>query len=247
MATATTENPTGFALSSNTRQITITAVAVVGVIAAASYFMSSKDSKSEAARSALFIAQKSVETETKALTPAPAAPAKVDAKAAKDAKTPAVPVEDVSFKRLDVDAKYPESIKKLNGVITDFSGTRAAFDARMQLGELYFNHGEATKALPVFQAAVDSAPNSLEKALALSATAAAQENQSMFKEARETYEKAINLGEASVKGDLLLGSARTSLALKDTAKAKQTYEQILNQLPNTEYSRYAEALKAQLD
>ncbi len=249
MATATTENPTGFALQSNTRQIAATAAVVVAVIGVASFVMSRNDSKSEAARSALFLAEKSLETETKALTPAPPAPAPVtkDAKGKEAKAPPPAPVEDVTFKRLDVDAKFPDSIKKLNGVIADFAGTRSAFDARMQLGELYFNHGEATKALPVFQAAVENAPNALEKSLALSAVASTLENQSQFKEAREAYEKAINLGEASVKGDLLLGVARTSVSLKDTAKAKQTYDQILTQLPNTETSRNAEALKAQLE
>ena len=147
---------------------------------------------------------------------------------------------------MDVDTHYPEAVKKLKAVDQDFTKTRPAFEARLKLGNLYFNHGNFEKALPWFQKAVDTAPAKLEKALALSAVGYTYENLGKGNTAIQSFQKAIDLGESSVKGELLIAIARCYEEIHDTAKARSTYDQILSELPNTEYAKNAEVYKSQL-
>ena len=62
----------------------------------------------------------------------------------------------------------------------------------------------------------------------------------------QAYQRAIDLGEAGLKADLLLATGRCYEGLRDVAKAKNTYEQVATQFPNTPQSKAAEAAKAQL-
>jgi tetratricopeptide (TPR) repeat protein len=116
----------------------------------------------------------------------------------------------------------------------------------MKLGTLYFDHGDFAKALPWFEKAAQSASGSFERALALSSVAYTQENLGKPSDAVQTYQKALNLGEGGLKGDLLLGMARSYEALQDTAKARSSYDQILKDLPGTEYAKSAELYKGWL-
>ena len=150
------------------------------------------------------------------------------------------------FQKIDVDAKFQNSVKKLTEVQTNWNGTRSAFEARQKLGNLYFHHGEYSKSLPWFEKAFASAPNTFEKAQILSAMGYAQENLGQTDAAIQSYQKAIQLGEGSLKGDLLMAMARCYEFLKDTAKARSTYDQVLVDLPNTEYSKTAELYKGRL-
>jgi TolA-binding protein len=224
--------------------------------------------RAEQAKSALFIAQKSFEEETRALAgvklaeaPKPTPAAKEGApkdeaadKAAREARAKQAKqneedtkkLEAVVYQKLDVDAKYVQTLAKYRAVIEQYPGTQAAFEARLGLGDLYYAHGDSARALPVFQEAFDKTSGSHNKAVALSSVGYAQENQGKTLDALNTFQKALDLGETGLKGDLLLAIARCQEALHDTAKAKATYEQIISQLPNTESSRTAELLKAQL-
>lgn len=179
------------------------------------FYAQHREARNEAARNALYLAEKSLE---------------------KDAKATAGPVE----------TQYADSIQKLKGVESGFGSGRAVFEARLKLGDLYLNHGDPNQASTWYIKAVDVAPGRLEKGLALSALAYAQENLEKPNEALQSFQKALNLGEASLKGDLLLGIARCYSAMQDSAKARSTYDQILTDLPNTEYSRTAEILKNRL-
>ena len=241
-------------------------VAILGVFFAfglgATLLYNARESKVGVARDALFSARQSVD---KALTAiavaeAPVVPVKAlnikDAtkdvtKDAKDAKAPPKPAPPdaaaVAHKRLDVDAKLAEGVTKLKAVITDYKGTRPSFDAALVLGDLYFDHGDAAKAVPWYQAAADQAPANFEKAMAIYSLAYAFESAGKYPEALQSYEKSMNLGEPGMKGDLLLAMARTHAQAHDTAKARTVYDQILSQLPNTEYSRSAEMLKGLLE
>jgi TolA-binding protein len=145
-----------------------------------------------------------------------------------------------------VDAKFPEAVKKYKDVIAQFDGTRAAHEARLALGTLYYNHGAPAEAVPLFQAAAGSATGSFEKSVALESWGYALENDGKYAEAITAFEKAANYAEGSVKGDSLLAIARCHEAMHDVAKARSTYDQILSQLPNTDAAKAAEGLKAKL-
>ena len=107
-------------------------------------------------------------------------------------------------------------------------------------------HGEFTKALPWYEKASDSAPDSFEKALAFSSLGYVHESLGKPTEALQSFQKALNLGEGSLKGDLLMGVARSYEAVHDSANARSTYDKILTELPNTEYAKSAELFKDQL-
>jgi TolA-binding protein len=72
------------------------------------------------------------------------------------------------------------------------------------------------------------------------------ENEGKTSEALSAYDKSAGYAEGSLKGDSLLAVARCHEAMKDSAKARSTYDQILSQLPNTDAAKTAEALKAKL-
>jgi tetratricopeptide (TPR) repeat protein len=220
--------------------IVLLALCVGGAIA---FFTNRSNSREEMANNALFTAQKTLETQLKAMVPPPA---QKDADPAKQAPAPGI--ETVQFKKFDVDAKLGDAVKKFKEVSEQYAGTRAGFEARLALGNLYYSHGEAAKAVSWFEQAVQAAPHAADKAMALSSLGYAQEGAGKVQEAVQTYQNALNQGEASLKGDLLLAiMARCYELMHDSAKARSTYDQILSQLPNTDFSKSAEASKAQLE
>jgi tetratricopeptide (TPR) repeat protein len=150
------------------------------------------------------------------------------------------------YKKFDVDTTLAEPVKQLQLIVTDFSNTRAAFEARLTLGDLYYNHGQAEKSVKWYQEAADSAPGTFEKALAFYALGYSFENAAKPGEALKIYEKALNQGEVGLKGDLLLATARCYESMHDIAKARSTYDRIIAELPNTDYATSAQVFKAQI-
>lgn len=234
-------------LAKNLNLMTGLLIGLLGLGLLTAFFMNRMDTKSEAAQNALFLAEKTLETELKALAPPEQKPKTPPKLISKD--QPATPTDStalLAYKKMDVDAQLPHATKELKAVEQNFSRTRAAFEARLKLGDLYFNHGEFSKALPWYDKALDSAPGNLEKVLTLSSLGYVKENLGQPAEAIQIYQKAINLGEGSLKGDLLMGIARGYEAVHDLAKARSTYDQILFDLPSTEYAKSAELFKSQI-
>ncbi|MFZ9595816.1 MAG: tetratricopeptide repeat protein [Bdellovibrionia bacterium] len=225
---------------------------VLGFIAA--YFINQKGTQSEQARNALYLAEKALESEVQALQ-APPSPENEKTNAALEKSTSqkksdranAALRDQLRYVSVNVDQKFPETLKKLEEVVRQFPSTRAAFEARLKLGELYYSHGEASKSLSWFEKSVQSASSKFEKTLALSSLGYALENTGKKSDAVTAFQKALSLGQTWVKGDLLLATARCYEALSDRAKARSTYDQILAELPNTDYSQAAEASKSLLE
>jgi len=144
-----------------------------------------------------------------------------------------------------VDRHFPETVKKFVEVSQNFNGTRAASDAQMKLGALYFDHGDFAKALSWYEKAKDST-SGFERAVALSSVGYSYENLGKPGEAVAVFQKALELGEGSLKGDLLMAIARCQETLHDSSKARSIYDRILSELPNTEYAKAADINKAQL-
>jgi tetratricopeptide (TPR) repeat protein len=232
-------------LSKHSTIFVLVVAVVLGLGLVAGYWMNHLEAKSDAARNALFLAGKSMSAELKAVEVAEKGATvqtiKKDKSSPEDAAAQAS--DSFAFKKLDVDAKFPETVKKLKAVEQDFGGTRAAFEARLKLGTLYFDHADYTKSLPWFEKAAQSAPGNFEKALALNSVGYANENLGKPADAVQSYQKALNLGEGGLKGDLLLGIARSYEALHDTAKARSTYDQILKDLPGSDHAKSAELYK----
>jgi tetratricopeptide (TPR) repeat protein len=245
-------------LQKNIKAVIILAIVVVLGAAGAAIVMNHKAVETDQGRNALFSARKDLDQELKKLAeakaPAVKTAANLDNKAQKSAKSPAdkgetkapeVSADAVLFDRFDVDATLGNSVKEVEAVSVAFPHTRPAYEAMMVLGKLYLDHGQPEKALTWFQKATDNS-SSLDKALAWSSVGYAQENLSKYKEAIAAYDQALNQGEPVIKGDLMMGKARSYQAIPDLNQARATYDQIISQLPNTEYSKTAESLKARL-
>jgi TolA-binding protein len=241
-------------IAKNTRMLMIALAGIVAVIALGSYIHSRNESRSLAANNAMFLAEKSLEKEMKALAKAnaPAAAPKLtaaDSKNDKNAKpAEAEPdVEAVLFKKVDVDTQFPEAVSKLKEIAENFKGTRSAFEAQLTLGRLYFDHQQSEKALPWLIHALGSAPNSNEKMIAQLAVGHVQESLGKYDDAARDYEAVVKASpQGTLKADVLLSLARTQELLHDSEKAKGLYDQIITQMPGTEYAKTAELLKAQL-
>lgn len=215
-------------LAANPATLITGCVLILAVIGGGVLYTNHQSSRSSAANNALYGAQTSLNTILKTW------------------QTQLPKGQDVQFAKTDVDAKFGDVIKKLGAVSDQYAGTRAAFEAEMTVGDLYLNHGDAAKAIPAFDKATTEAPKSLDRANALSGLGYARESSGNFAGALEAYESALKVGEASLKGDLLLSVARSHELLKEPEKARSTYDEIITQLPNTGAAKQAELLKAKL-
>lgn len=203
------------------------------------FYLNHRETVAHEAANGLYLAEKALETEMKVVSGADQA--KDSAKTA-----PAAGADAFEYQKLDVDSKLPEAVKKLKAVIQDYPGTRSAYEGEIRLAGLYYRHGEPAKAIQWYERAVQDSSGNFEKATSLAMLGNTLENAGKSLDAIQNYQKALNLGEGSLKGDLLLGIARNHESLHDSAKARSTYDQILAELPNTEHARSAEIFKSQL-
>lgn len=211
-------------------------------------WQSRHEARSNEAKNALFWANQAVEEGIKRAIP-PAVIETLEVAETKDKKNktkPALPMSEPVVEKIDVDAKLGEAVQKLKAVTDKYSGTQAAFEAAVSLGDLYLKNGQVAKAIPWLQKASETAPNHFQKALVMVSLGNAYENDSKFNEALATYEKSNTLGQSSLQGELLLGLGRVAEKMKDVQKAKSFYDQVISKLPNTEYSKTAELYKAGL-
>lgn len=247
---------------SATKQKRLLFVGIVILLAAtlaASLYLTKRNAFRAQAAEALFKARSTLETEMKAFATSIAPPAKkadpkVDPKAAakaapKDLAAPVAP-PSTDFVKFDVDTKLAGSVTALEGVAKTYPNTLAGFDAKMELGSIYFEHGEGTaayeKALRWFESAANSAPGDEYSSTALYSQGYAQEALGQCPEAVKTFDRAVNAGAGALLGELLRAKARCQEIAGDKAGARTTYEAIAKQLPNTEHARFAETKKAAL-
>jgi TolA-binding protein len=139
----------------------------------------------------------------------------------------------------------PETVKAYRSVIERFPDTRAGYDARMTLGHIYLQHGQAAQAEDWLNQAASSSPRGVERGLALLALGYSREGQGKLKEALDSFNQALATGEEAVKADALMAAARSYEGLHDLANARATYDKVIAQLPNTEHARNAELYKSQ--
>jgi tetratricopeptide (TPR) repeat protein len=239
-------------LAKNSRVFLILLAVLVAIGAVGAVALSRREARAETARVALFGAIRTLDKEMKTVATQMAPPAKVEkldekTKEKQDPKAKeAENLEAILFKKLDVDAKFPGGVHGLQAVAAEFQGTRAGYEAQLILANLYFEHGEAAKSVPQYLKAVETAPGTFEKATALEALGYAYENTGKVPEALQTYDRALNLGEVSIRGDVMLAMGRSLEAMNDPNKARSIYDQIQSQLPNTEYAKTAEIYKGRL-
>lgn len=231
----------------------LAALAVLGSLG----YVNMTNAREQEAGDALYLARQTLDEEIKKVAaefdPKPKSePKKAAAKGAQKDGAPAEEPEwqpdprAIAFRAFDVDAKLAKSVEQLSKVAQEHEGTRAGYEAAVTLGDLYHDHGAPKKALEWYGKAEASAPGAFEKALVQRARGYALENSGEYGDAVKAYEKALNYGVASLKGDLLLAVARGHEELKQLDKAKETYDRILSELPNTSAARSAELFKSRI-
>lgn len=239
--------------SKQRKLVIVTGVILLAAALAASLYLAKRNTFRSQGAEALFKARTKVSAELTAIADAmkpAAAPAKIDPKTKKPIAAPAPAAPAIDFVKFDVDAKLKEGVPALTKVAEDFAGTLAGFDAKMQLGSLYYDHAENPaayeKALHWFESAASAAPGADQSAAALYNVGYAQEALGRCADAVKTFDRAVNAGSGPFLGEILTGKARCQEATGDKAGAKATYESIVKQLPGSEAAKLAETKKAAL-
>jgi tetratricopeptide (TPR) repeat protein len=242
--------------SKQRKLVLVAAVIFVAAALAASLYLTKRNAFRAQGSEALFKARQTLNDEMKAVAQAmkPAAPAaKVDPKKAKDAKAPAeaaASAADIQYSKFEVDEKLKGGVAALERVADEFGSTMAGFDARMQLGSLYYDHATSPaayeKAAQWFEKASASAPSREQGASALYSLGYAQESLGRCGDAVKTFDRALASGASYVLGDLLRAQGRCYVTLGDKENAKRSYDRLIKEMPNSDDSRFAESRKAAL-
>ena len=171
------------AASKQKKLVVVAAVILLAAILAGSVYLSKRGSFRKQGAEALFRARQTLSAELKSIADSmkPAtSPSKIDPKTKKPARTTPPPAPSIDFEKFDVDVKLKDGIAALTKVADEFSGTLAGFDAKMELGSLYFDHVEGTagaqKALEWFESAAATAPGADQSTIALYNAGYAQES-----------------------------------------------------------------------
>jgi tetratricopeptide (TPR) repeat protein len=220
------------------------AVAGLAVVGAWSAWSSYRDSQAKKAGELLYSARLAEEKEIQAQLPKAATPEKGKKTEAETASTSAA----LESEKLDLASRFPETLKAYQAVISQYPSTQASVEARLSLGRRYLNHGQAAQAVPLFEEAAKKASGA-DRASAWNAAGYAYEASAQSPQAIQAFEKAANeapKGIDTIRGDSLVSEARVLEASNDSARAKQVYERILKELPNSEFSKAAEIAKSRL-
>lgn len=151
--------------------------------------------------------------------------------------------------RKHLEAKRPEDAEKAyEGLLSKFKGTRAAFEARLHLGDLWMDSGNYEKAIQHYQSAVDTANDAFSRLLAHYTLGVARESAGKHQEAVASYEEALKIqGSDFLRPEILMAEARCYEALQQPAKAIDLYKQVQEKFASRSYySGAASAYEKQL-
>lgn len=227
--------------------VAVTIVILLAATLAASLYLNKRNAFRVQASEALFKARQALSVEMKTYAESLKPVAKPAAK--KDEKAIAA-LPNIEFVKFDVDAQLKAGIAALEKVAAEFPGTQPGFDAKMQLGSLYFDHATSPAAYGLasqwFEKAAATAPSNEQSITALYNLAYAQEALGRCADSVKTFDRALNSGSGPLLAELLRGKARCQETLGDKVAAKATYENMIKLLPNTEAAKFAEMKKASL-
>ena len=200
-------------------------ISVILVAGVATYFVQqSQESKEQASKNALYQIQKTLESETASLSE----------------------VEKTAGSKINIEQKLVKTFGSLNEMINAKAETnQVLFQASMQLAGLYLDHpaeGSSEKGMAVLKKAVEFAKSDFQKVSAFFLLSGVQEQMGMLKEAEETLKTALNAGNESMKGELMLSLVRVSVKVKNTTQAKAYSEKLNKEAPGTRAAQEAQKL-----
>ncbi len=145
--------------------------------------------------------------------------------------------EAQTLARKSVEAKQPEeAVKAFASLLEKYPGTRAAFEARLQAGDIWMDAGNFEKAAESYQAAVKDASDSFGKVLSYYTLGVAHETAGKLQEAVNSYDEALKLqGSDFLRPEILMAQARCFEALKQPAKAIEIYKTVQDKFASRSY------------
>ena len=139
-----------------------------------------------------------------------------------------------SLEVLDPDQK----LKKLEEIIKDYPGTKAAYSALVTAGHLYFQKKDFPRAVSSYQTALNKGefPPAF-KTLIQGNLAYAYEQKGDLQQAAKGFSEIAQSNENLLKEDSLINLARVYQKMGKKAEAKATYQNFLKSFPQSIYSK----------
>lgn len=188
------------------------------------FYQQSCDQKEQAAKSAFYQIQKTMETELTTLNE----------------------TEKAAGSVLDVDAKFPKTVAALNELINDKKASgQVLFEASFKLGRMYLDHSKddsLDKAIATMKKANEFAKTDFQKASSLYVLGGAQERANQVKDAADSYQKALKHDKEGLKEEILLSLVRVSMKSNNSAQAKSYSDQLSKEAPGTRAAQEAQKL-----
>jgi tetratricopeptide (TPR) repeat protein len=149
--------------------------------------------------------------------------------------------------------KRNEYLSKLQKVYEGSKGQAASAMAGLKLGKWYLGAKDYSKAESHFQdmlkafSASQNPERNIIRVMVIEGLGVAFEETQKWSEAEKFYKEAAEMAENPLKPLSLMGLARAQRKLNKSEEAKQSYEKIYTEFPNTTYEKKARALRALLD
>ena len=142
---------------------------------------------------------------------------------------------------------FPGAEAALAKVSEEFPGTRAAFEASIQSGDLFMDSGAPAEAVKRYELAVNNAKDSFSKVFARYNLGIARETAGQYQEAVQSYDDALKTkGSDFMKAELMMAQARCLEALNQAARALEIYQDVQKNFASSYYSSAAAAFAGQL-
>jgi tetratricopeptide (TPR) repeat protein len=165
-------------------------------------------------------------------------------KASKDKS--ANPLDLLTKADAETQKKYEQ---KITEVISEYPQSAASLMAALRMARWDQFRKNYAAAISRYDYVMQHAADSdwvLYRAIAFEGRAIAQENMKSLPEAEKTYDDFVKMNGNPLKPLAYLGSARVKQQLGKTQEAKELYEKVLKEFPNSDYEKKARALVALL-
>lgn len=144
--------------------------------------------------------------------------------------------------------QYSEAEKAYAPLFEKFSGTRAAYEGELQVGDFWMEGKNFDQAVAHYEKASALAADSFSRVLAKYNLGIAQESAGKYQDAINTYEATQKLdGSDFLRPEVMMAEARCYESIKDNAKAIELYKSVQEKYAaRSYYSGAASAFEKQL-
>lgn len=154
----------------------------------------------------------------------------------------------IQARELVAQKKFAEAEKAFDPIFEKYNGSRAAFEARLQIGDILMDQKNYSEASKRYEQAAALASDTFSKVLAQYSVGIARESAGQFQEAINGYEEALkNQGSEFLRPEILMAQGRCYESMNQNEKAIAVYKMVEEKYPNrTYYSGAASAYEKQL-